>query len=286
MPNIEEKKLKRKMDDAPTVESADPKPSEALRTSDNSTVDESTPRPFKSMRTSDEYDSLVKSSEPSNDRELKENIPQDHSCPYCDRKFSSPQALGGHQNAHKHERLLEKEKNKYMYGDEFGSCYPRHAYSYLTNYYQGSSLNLYHGAQLQHPMVQIPSISSPRLSSIAYGHHQGLHLPSTSFNGHPLGSTSSWSGGGGGGDGGGGGGGAITPMSNFQGLSLFGPINQISLPIINEANEVQGHAGVGNYVEDLRLSLAAPQASPEEPNVSPTTQASQELDLTLRLSFP
>ncbi|KAM3700162.1 hypothetical protein ACB098_05G077200 [Castanea mollissima] len=55
-----------------------------------------------------------------------ETEPRVFSCNYCQRKFYSSQALGGHQNAHKRERTLAKRGQKItsLSSSAFGNRYP------------------------------------------------------------------------------------------------------------------------------------------------------------------
>ncbi|XP_028775368.1 zinc finger protein 4-like [Neltuma alba] len=59
--------------------------------------------------------------------------PRVFSCNYCQRKFYSSQALGGHQNAHKLERTLAKKSRELSSMQNFGPSGHRSSTSSFNN---------------------------------------------------------------------------------------------------------------------------------------------------------
>lgn len=103
-----------------------------------------------------------------------EGEPRVFSCNYCQRKFYSSQALGGHQNAHKRERTLAKRGQRIGAASvAFGHPLPNpYRFSSMASLPLHGSFNRSLGIQA-HSLIHKPS----SLSSTLYGHQGWSRLP-------------------------------------------------------------------------------------------------------------
>jgi len=155
----ESRKLKRKIEEASSAEVVDSELLLSMSLGNNKMVGESsTISMCKALK--NPMDSPTESPKPVENPNHQMIVPKQRQfpCKFCTKKFPSSQALGGHQNAHRRERVLSRIDREFDMGT-FGLGVHMYPYSAMAHQ-QPFRVPFYYEANMN-PMAQMPTMPWP-----------------------------------------------------------------------------------------------------------------------------